>query len=113
MFLFGRLPVEIQQELTIANKEECSPEEINTYLNVNTSTSSTQRRQPQYSHLTRSPPLTQRRIRRPNQQPRRRNPNGNVLEDSVSTVARPATAKVNVAPDKEMRPMGLRRKMPS
>ena len=32
MFLFGKLPVEIQQELTIANKEESSPEEIKTYL---------------------------------------------------------------------------------
>ena len=32
MFLFGELPVEIQQELTMANKEESSPEEIKTYL---------------------------------------------------------------------------------
>ena len=32
MFLFGNLPVEIQQELTMANKEESSPEEIKTYL---------------------------------------------------------------------------------
>ena len=32
MFLFGKLPVEIQQELTMANKEESSPEEIKTYL---------------------------------------------------------------------------------
>ena len=32
MFLFGKLPVEIQQELTMANKEESSPEKINTYL---------------------------------------------------------------------------------
>ena len=31
MFLFGKLPVEIQQELTMANKEESSPEEIKTY----------------------------------------------------------------------------------
>ena len=30
MFLFGKLPVEIQQELTMANKEESSPEEIKT-----------------------------------------------------------------------------------
>ena len=34
MFLFGtcKLPVEIEQELTMANKEESSPEEIKTYL---------------------------------------------------------------------------------
>ena len=32
MFLFGKLPVEIQQELTMANKEESSPEEIKTHL---------------------------------------------------------------------------------
>ena len=32
MFLFGKLPVEIQQELPMANKEESSPEEIKTYL---------------------------------------------------------------------------------
>ena len=32
MFLFGKLPVEIQQELTMANKEESSPEEIKSYL---------------------------------------------------------------------------------
>ena len=32
MFLIGKLPVEIQQELTMANKEESSPEEIKTYL---------------------------------------------------------------------------------
>ena len=32
MFLFGKLPVEIQQELTLANKEESYPEEIKTYL---------------------------------------------------------------------------------
>ena len=32
MFLFGKLPVEIQQELTMAKKEESSPEEIKTYL---------------------------------------------------------------------------------
>ena len=32
MFLFGKLPVEIQQELTMSNKEESSPEEIKTYL---------------------------------------------------------------------------------
>ena len=32
MFLFGKLPVEIQQELTMANKEKSSPEEIKTYL---------------------------------------------------------------------------------
>ena len=32
MFLFGKLPVDIQQELTMANKEESSPEEIKTYL---------------------------------------------------------------------------------
>ena len=32
MFLFGKLPVEIQQVLTMANKEESSPEEIKTYL---------------------------------------------------------------------------------
>ena len=32
MFLFGNLPVEIQQELTMANKEESFPEEIKTYL---------------------------------------------------------------------------------
>ena len=32
MFLFGKLPVEIQQELTMANKEDSSPEEIKTYL---------------------------------------------------------------------------------
>ena len=32
MFLFGKLPVEIQQELTMANKEDASPDEIKTYL---------------------------------------------------------------------------------
>ena len=32
IFLFGKLPVEIQQELTMANKEDSSPEEIKTYL---------------------------------------------------------------------------------
>ena len=32
MFLFGKLPVEIQQELTMANKEDSSPEETKTYL---------------------------------------------------------------------------------
>ena len=32
LFLFGKLPVEIQQELTMANKGESSPEEIKTYL---------------------------------------------------------------------------------
>ena len=32
MFLFGKLPVEIQQELTMANKEQSSPEKIKTYL---------------------------------------------------------------------------------
>ena len=32
LFLFGKLPVEIQQELTMANEEESSPEEIKTYL---------------------------------------------------------------------------------
>ena len=32
MFLFGKLPVEIQQEHTMANKEESSPEEMKTYL---------------------------------------------------------------------------------
>ena len=32
MFLFGKLPIEIQQELTMANKEDSSPEEIKTYL---------------------------------------------------------------------------------
>ena len=32
MFLFGKLPVEIQQELTMANKEDSSPEEIKTNL---------------------------------------------------------------------------------
>ena len=32
MLLFGKLPVEIQQELTIANKDESSPDEIETYL---------------------------------------------------------------------------------
>ena len=32
MFLFGKIPVEIQQEQTIANKEDSSPEEIKTYL---------------------------------------------------------------------------------
>ena len=32
MFLFGKLPVDIQQELTMANKEDSSPEEIKTYL---------------------------------------------------------------------------------
>ena len=32
MFLFGKLPVDIQQELTMTNKEESSPEEIKTYL---------------------------------------------------------------------------------
>ena len=32
MFLFGKHPVEIQQELTMANEEESSPEEIKTYL---------------------------------------------------------------------------------
>ena len=32
MFFFGKRPVEIQQELTMANKEESSPEEIKTYL---------------------------------------------------------------------------------
>ena len=32
MFLFGKLPVEIQQELTMANKEDSSPEAIKTYL---------------------------------------------------------------------------------
>ena len=32
MFLFGKLPVDIQQELTMSNKEESSPEEIKTYL---------------------------------------------------------------------------------
>ena len=32
MFLFGKLPVENQQEITMANKEESSPEEIKTYL---------------------------------------------------------------------------------
>ena len=31
-FLFDKLPVEIQQELTMPNKEESSPEEIKTYL---------------------------------------------------------------------------------
>ena len=32
LFSFGKPPVEIQQELTMANKEESSPEEIKTYL---------------------------------------------------------------------------------
>ena len=32
MFLFGKLPVEIQRELTMANKEDNSPEDIKTYL---------------------------------------------------------------------------------
>ena len=32
MFLFGKLPVEIQQELTMANKEDSTPEEIKLYL---------------------------------------------------------------------------------
>ena len=32
MFLFGNLPVEIQQERTMANKEESFPDEIKTYL---------------------------------------------------------------------------------
>ena len=32
MFLFGKLPIETQQELTMANKENSSPEEIKTYL---------------------------------------------------------------------------------
>ena len=32
MSLFGKLPVEIQQELTMANKEDSIPEEIKTYL---------------------------------------------------------------------------------
>ena len=32
MFLFGKLPGEIQQELAMANKEENSPEEIKTHL---------------------------------------------------------------------------------
>ena len=32
MFLFGKLPDETQQELTMANKEESSPEQIKTYL---------------------------------------------------------------------------------
>ena len=32
MFFFGKLPIEIQQELTMANKEKRSPEEIKTYL---------------------------------------------------------------------------------
>ena len=32
MFLFGKLPVKIQQELTMANKEQSSPEAIKTYL---------------------------------------------------------------------------------
>ena len=32
MFLFAKLPVEIQQELTMTNKEDSSPEEIKTYL---------------------------------------------------------------------------------
>ena len=32
IYLFGKLSVEIQQELTMANKEESSPEEIKTYL---------------------------------------------------------------------------------
>ena len=31
-FLFGKAPVEIHQELTMANKEESAPEEIKTYL---------------------------------------------------------------------------------
>ena len=32
MFLFGKLPIETQQELTMANTEDSSPEEIKTYL---------------------------------------------------------------------------------
>ena len=32
MFLFGKLPVDIQQEGTIANKEDSFPEEIKAYL---------------------------------------------------------------------------------
>ena len=32
MFLFGKLPVRIQQEFTMANKEDSSPEVIKSYL---------------------------------------------------------------------------------
>ena len=114
MFLFGKLPVEIQQELTMANKEESSPEEIKTYLMRNTSTSSTSRHLRQSNHLTRSPPQPQQRLQRrsPQQQRRQHNPRKeNDLRDNASTAERQVTAKRNVAPDNVTKQMALRKKM--
>ena len=103
MFLFGKLPVEIQQELTMANKEESSPEEIKTYL----------MRKYQYQQyvapptaiqpfnvVTSSAPMTNTTT---NQQQRRQcnRQNENDLRDNVSTAERQDTAKRNVAPDNE------------
>ena len=49
MFLFGKLPVDIQQELTMANKEDSSPEDIKTYL----------QRKYQYQQVLTAPPPVQ------------------------------------------------------
>ena len=115
MFLFGKLPVEIQQELTMANKEESSPEEIKTYL----------MRKYQYQQYA-APPTTiqpfnavtssiptNNETMKPNQQGRRQHNQRkkNDSKDNASTAERQVTAKRNVAPDNVTKQTALRKKM--
>ena len=115
MFLFGKLPVEIQQELTMANKEENSPEEIKTYLmrkyqfqqytapqtpiqpfNAVTSSNTTT------TSATTKPPITT------TTQPERK-----LFKDNASIVERPVTAKMNAAPASAMKQTESKKKTPS
>ena len=112
MFLFGKLPIEIQQELTMANKEESSPEEIKTYLlrkyqyqNVYNNL------QRHISHLPRC------LITTPNENshaPINLSPN-QTLNDSMenaSTVVNKATGNKNAEDAKEMKLMALTNQTP-
>ena len=112
MFLFGKLPIEIQQELTMANKEDSSPEEIKTYLlrntNIRTSYNNLQRH---ISHLTKCLITTSNEN---SHAPTNLTPNqtSNDSMENVSTVVNKATGNKNAEDANEMKLMALTNQTP-
>ena len=105
MFLFGKVPVEIQQELTMTNKEDSSPEEIKTYLlrkyqyqNVLQQTTSTYQPFNQMSDNT-----TKREFTRSDQAHTKLRPNDS--RENVSIVGNKGIENKNAVDDNEMRQM--------
>ena len=109
MFLFGKLPVEIQRDLTMANKEDSSPEEIKTYL----------LRKYQYQQVLQQPAATYQPINQMSDNNTKReftrseqNPTLNASKENVFTVVNKATGNKNAEDAKETRQMVSTNKTP-